>query len=216
MSGGKENTMSKSQKTYIDPDGKEVPAKYVSAYDKARDRIARKLYDLWGAEEQRLTALKATTDRLVEEVRQAAAKDVGVKLGGEKGYLQFRDFSGRIIIRFENRAKTEFDERISMVQQLIREAIDDLAFDAGRSGKVQELRKVADAAFKPRGKDGRLDRQRVRDIAAVQVDHPKWRKAAALIRECDKVIGHQAYVRVAKRLAPDQEPIPVVLDIAKV
>jgi len=56
----------------------------------------------------------------------------------------------------------------------------------------------------------------VRDIANVQVDHPKWRKAADLIRECDQIIGHQEYVRVAKRLAPDQEPIPVILDIAKV
>lgn len=208
--------MSKSQKTYVDPDGNAIPAKHVRPYDRKRDAIANRIFNLWGAEEQRLTALKATTNRLLDEVREAAAKEAGVKLGGAKGYLQFRSFDGRIIIRFENRSKTEFDERISIVQQLIREAIDELATDAGRSGKVQELRKVADAAFKPRGKDGRLDRQRVRDIAAVQVDHPKWRKAAELIRECDKVVGHQEYVRVAKRLAPDQEPNPIILDISKV
>lgn len=208
--------MSKSQKVYIDPDGNSVPAKHVRPYDRTRDAIANRIFNLWGTEEQRLTAIKATTNRLLDELREAAAKEAGVKLGGAKGYLQFRSFDGRIVIRFENRSKTEFDERISIVQQLIREAIDELAADAGRSGKVQELRKVADAAFKPRGKDGRLDRQRVRDIAAVQVDHPKWRKAAELIRECDKVVGHQEYVRVAKRLAPDAEPIPIVLDIAKV
>lgn len=208
--------MSKSQKTYVDPDGNAIPAKHVRPYDRKRDAIANRIFNLWGAEERSLTALKATTNRLLDELREAAAKEAGVKLGGAKGYLQFRSFDGRIIIRFENRSKTEFDERITMVQQLIREAIDELATDAGRSGKVQELRKVADAAFKPRGKDGRLDRQRVRDIAAVQVDHPKWRKAAELIRECDKVIGHQEYVRVAKRLAPDQEPNPIILDISKV
>ena len=208
--------MSKSQKVYIDPDGNTVPAKHVSAYDRKRDAIAGRIFNLWGAEEQRLTALKATTNRLLDELRAAAAKESGVKLGGAKGYLQFRSFDGLIVIRFEKRSKTEFDERISLVQQIIREAIDELAADAGRSGKVQELRKVADAAFKPRGKDGRLDRQRVRDIATVQVDHPKWRKAAELIRECDKVVGHQEYVRVAKRLAPDAEPIPIILDITKV
>mgnify|MGYP000853808379 FL=1 len=208
--------MSKSQKFYVDPEGNRIPAKHVRPYDRKRDAIANRIFNLWGAEEQRLTALKATTNRLLDEIRDAAAKEAGVKLGGAKGYLQFRSFDGRIIIRFENRSKTEFDERISIVQQLIREAIDELATDAGRSGKVQELRKVADAAFKPRGKDGRLDRQRVRDIAAVQVDHTKWRKAAELIRECDKVVGHQEYVRVAKRLAPDQEPNPIILDISKV
>ncbi len=208
--------MSQSKKVYIDPDGNTVPAKHVSAYDRKRDAIANRIFNLWGAEEQRLTSLKAATNRLLDELRAAAAKEAGVKLGGAKGYLQFRSFDGRIIIRFENRSKTEFDERISLVQQLIREAIDELAADAGRGAKVQELRKVADAAFKPRGKDGRLDRQRVRDIATVQVDHPKWRKAAELIRECDKVVGHQEYVRVAKRLAPEAEPIPIILDIAKV
>ena len=209
--------MSKSQKVYIDPDGNSVPAKHVSAYDKKRDAIANRIFNLWGAEEQRLTALKAATNRLLDELRVTAAAECGVaRLGGAKGYLQFRSFDGRIVIRFEKRSKTEFDARISIVQQLIREAIDELADDAGRSGKVQELRKVADAAFKPRGKDGRLDRQRVRDIASVQVDHPKWRKAAELIRECDKVIGHQEYVRVAKRLAPEAEAIPIILDISKV
>lgn len=208
--------MSKSQKFYVDPEGNQIPAKHVRPYDRTRDAIANRIFNLWGAEEQRLTAIKATTNRLLDELREAAAKEAGVKLGGAKGYLQFRSFDGRIVIRFENRSKTEFDERISIVQQLIREAIEELASDAGRSGKVQELRKVADAAFKPRGKDGRLDRQRVRDIAAVQVDHPKWRKAAELIRECDKVIGHAEYVRVAKRLATNAPEIPIILDISKV
>lgn len=213
--------MSKSQKTYVDPEGNSIPAKHVRPYDRKRDAIANRIFNLWGAEEQRLTALKATTNRLLDELREAAAKEAGVKLGGAKGYLQFRSFDGRIIIRFENRSKTEFDERISIVQQLIREAIDEMqesaeSDDWKANHSILELGKIAEAAFKPRGKDGRLDRQRVRDIAAVQVDHPKWRKAAELIRECDKVIGHQEYVRVAKRLAPDREPNPIILDIAKV
>jgi hypothetical protein len=208
--------MSKSQKIYTDPDGNPVPAKYVSAYDKARDRITRKIYDLWGAEEQRLTQLRAQTERLIDEVRQAAAKEAGVKLGGAKGYLQFRSFDGRIIVRFENVAQVDFDERLSLAQQLIGEAIDDMAGDTSKNAKLAGLRKIAEAAFKPRGKNGKLDRQRVRDIANVQVNHPKWRKAAELIRECETITGHKAYVRVAKRLAPEAPPIPIVLDITKV
>lgn len=208
--------MSKSQKIYTDPDGNPVPAKYLSAYDKARDRITRKIYDLWGKEEERLTQLRAQTERLIDEVRQAAAKEAGVKLGGAKGYLQFRSFDGRIIVRFENVAQVDFDERLSLAQQLIGEAIDDMAGDTSRNAKLAGLRKIAEAAFKPRGKNGKLDRQRVRDIANVQVNHPKWRKAAELIRECETITGHKAYVRVAKRLAPEAPPIPIVLDITKV
>lgn len=208
--------MSKSQKIYTDPDGNPVPAKYVSAYDRARDRIARKIHDLWGKEEERLTQLRAQTERLIDEIRQAAAKEAGVKLGGAKGYLQFRSFDGRIIVRFENVAQVDFDERLSLAQQLIGEAIDDMAGDTSKNAKLAGLRKIAEAAFKPRGKNGKLDRQRVRDIANVQVNHPKWRKAAELIRECETITGHKAYVRVAKRLAPEAPPIPIVLDITKV
>jgi len=208
--------MSKSQKIYTDPDGNPVPAKYISAYDKARDRITRKIYDLWGKEEERLTQLRAQTERLIDEVRQAAAKEAGVKLGGAKGYLQFRSFDGWIIVRFENVAQVDFDERLSLAQQLIGEAIDDMAGDTSKNAKLAGLRKIAEAAFKPRGKNGKLDRQRVRDIANVQVNHPKWRKAAELIRECETITGHKAYVRVAKRLAPEAPPIPIVLDITKV
>ena len=40
--------------------------------------------------------------------------------------------------------------------------------------------------------------------------------AAELIRECETITGHKAYVRVAKRLAPEAPPIPIVLDVAKV
>ena len=159
---------------------------------------------------------------MIEEVRQAAADDAEVKLGGDKGYLQFRSIDNNVVIRFENVAQVDFDERLSLAQQLINEAIEELKQKAKATSDksvyqaVEELAKLGDAAFRPRGKNGKLDRQRVRDIAAVKVDHPKWRKAAEMIRECEQIVGHKSYVRVGKRLAPDAVPIQIVLDITKV
>ena len=208
--------MIKKSNVYVDPAGQEVPAKYVSAYDKARDRIAKKILALWAAEEDRLKKLKAQTEGLIGEVRKMAAKDSSVKLGGEQGYLQFRDFSGRIIVRFENVKQSEFVERLAVAQQLVREAIDDMAGDVSKNAKLAGLRKIAEAAFKPRGRSGKLDRQRVRDIAEVQVDPPKWRKAADIIRECDRVVGHRSYVRVGYQVDPKEKAEYVVLDISAV
>lgn len=209
--------MSQSQKFYIDPSGEKIPAKYVSAYDKKRDRIAIQIARLWLDERKRLESVKEKTFALIEEVRQAAAKDSKVKLGGKKGYMQFRDFRSHVVVRFENRAKMEFDERLALVQQLITQAIEDLAGDSGRNARILELRKVADAAFRPRGKDGKLDRQRVRDIANVQVDHPKWRKAAEIIRECDRIVGHKPYIRVLMTNDPAVEKHqPITLDISQI
>ena len=214
--------MSQRKKTYIDPEGRELPAKYFSAYDRKRDDVARKIYALYEAEEQRLIALRIHVEKMIEEVRQAAADDADVKLGGDKGYLQFRSIDNNVVIRFENVAKVDFDERLSLAQHLIKEAIEDLKQKAKATSDksvyqaVEELAKLAEAAFKPRGKNGKLDRQRVRDIAEVKVEHPKWKQAAELIRECETVVGHKAYVRVSKRLTPTAEPIPVILDITKV
>lgn len=199
----------KTTKTYRDPAGTEIPAKYVPAYDKTRDRIANKIYDLWTDEEQRLHALKATTNRLIDELRQAAADDAAVKLGGEKGYLQFRSFDGKITIRFENARRTEFDERLTLAQQLIKEVLCELAEGA----KSADLVEIVSHAFAPR-KGGNLDMQRIRDLCRLNVSHPKWKKAVEIIRECERTIGHKQYVRVSKRLAADAEPVNVVLDIA--
>lgn len=209
--------MSKKQDIYIDPDDNIVPAKHVSAYDKKRDRTALRIARLWLDERQRLAALKEKTFAMIDEVRAQAAKDSKVKLGGSKGYMQFRDFRGHVVVRFENRAQMEFDERLTLVQQLITQAIEDLAGNAGKNARILELRKVADAAFRPRGKDGKLDRQRVRDIANVQVDHSKWRKAAEIIRECDKVVGHKPYIRVLMTADPAVEKHqPITLDISAI
>ncbi len=202
--------MSKSTKTYKDPNGTEIPAKYVPAYDKTRDRIANKIYDLWAAEERRLHALKAATNALIDEMRKAAADDADVKLGGEKGYLQFRSFDGKVTVKFENARRTEFDERLGMAQELIKEVLKELAEGA----KSADLVEIVNHAFSPR-KGGTLDMQRIRDLCRLNVGHPKWKKAVEIIRECERTIGHKQYVRVAKRLAPDAEPVPVVLDIAK-
>lgn len=217
--------MSKTKKTstkqWISPSGEVVPAAWVPAYDKTRDRIAKRIHRIWVAEQKRLEALREQTDALIDELRAAAAKAHGVTLGGQKGYLQFRSFDGKIIIRFENVAQVEFDERLALAQQLIGEAIEDMAKETSRSTNLSDLRKIAEAAFKPRGKAGKLDRQRVRDIAALNVAHPKWRKAAELIREAEKVIGRKPYVRVLE--VPEVEdgeaasqPRPIILDISKV
>ena len=206
----------KSTKTFTDPAGIQIPAKYVSDYDKARDRTVRRIYELWEKTRKQLISCKVQTDAHLAAIRQIASKQSGISLGGEKGYFSLRSFDGKIIIRFENVSVAEFDERLELVQKLINEAIDDLAGDTSKNVNIQQLRKIAGAAFRPRGRSGKLDRQRVLDIVSLTVDHPSWKKAAELVRECDRVVGHRQYVRVAVQENPKADPVPVILDIAKV
>lgn len=198
------------QKTYTDPSGQIVPAKYVKPYDKLRDKIASRIAKAWQDMESRLTLLKAQTLADVEKLQAAAAKDAGVKpLGGEKGYIQFRSFDGSITIQVDNAKRTEFDERLQLAQSLIMEAVSDLSKDAPNADLVE----IATRAFQPR-RSGNLDMQRIRDLKTYKVSHPKWKKAIEIINECERVIGHRRYIRVSLKQGASAIPRNINLDIA--
>ena len=206
---------------YINPLGNEVPPESVSAYDKARDRIVRRIHAIWTKAHAQLRTAKVQTDANLDMVRKLAAKQTGVQLGGAKGYFQLRSFDGKIVVRFENVPVMEFDERLELVQRLVFEAIDEKASsaavgDARQKKDVQDLRGLAADSFRPRGREGKIDRQRVRDLLNIAFDHDKWRQAQTIIRECDRTIGHRAYVRVAVQADPKAKPEPILLDISKV
>lgn len=199
-------------KYYTDPSGDKVAAKYVGPYDRKRDQIANQISSLWLKEEERLNVIKEKTVELIEKLQEAAARDTGVKpLGGKKGNIQFRSFDGRITIALDNAKRTEFDERLSIAQSLIMEAVQELS--AGEHSA--DLVEIATRAFQPR-KSGNLDMQRIRDLKNYQVKHPKWKQAMDIITKCERVIGHRQYVRVSIRDTEDKAPRSIILDIAKV
>ncbi len=206
---------------YVNPLGNEVPQESVSAYDKSRDRIVRRILAIWTKAHAQLRLAKVQTDANLDLIRKLAAKQTGVKLGGAKGYFQVRSFDGKIIVRFENVPVMEFDERLELVQRLVFEAIDEKASsaavgDAKQKKDVMDLRGLAADAFRPRGREGKIDRQRVRDLLNIAFDHDKWRQAQKIIREADRIIGHRAYVRVAVQADAKSKPEPIILDICKV
>lgn len=207
---------------YINHLGNEVPPESVSTFDKERDRTVRAILADWQRARASLVSVSARTNDRLEKIRKLAAKQAGVQLGGDKGYFQLRSYDGKVIVRFENVPVQEFDERLELAQRLVFETISECA-ETGASGNdkaqkaaVDDLRKIATDAFRPRGREGKIDRQRVRDLLNIKVDHAKWRQAQDIIRDCDRVIGHRAYVRVAVQADPKAKPEPIILDICKV
>lgn len=194
---------------YTDPAGEKVPAKYVKAYDKLRDQVAVRIAKRWQGERDRLAKIKADTIHDIQTLVDAAEKATDVSLGGAKGNIQFRNFDGNITIISDRQFRTEFDERLTMAQQLIIEAIADMTADAENA----DLAEIARRAFEPR-KSGNLDMQRIRDLRRYNIKHPKWAQACDIISDCERTVGHRDYLRVMVRNAADAKPEPVVLDIA--
>ena len=195
-------------KTMTDPQGIKVAVKYIKPYDRERDRIARKIHARWVKAQDMLRMVKRETFRDIEALVKRAEKEAGVQLGGPKGNIQFRSFDGSITIAQDMQAKTEFDERLALAQQLILEAVAEIT-----DGATADLAEIARKAFEPR-KSGRMDMQRIRDLRNYKVDHPKWKRACEIIGECERQIGTRQYVRVTVRKYPDTKPEPISLDIA--
>lgn len=204
--------MTATPKTYFDPAGIAVAAKYVPAYDKKRDATAKAILKEFLRAEALLADVKANSVRRILALQDAAAKASGIKpLGGAKGNIQFRSFDGTITVRYDADAKTEFDERLAMAQQLINEAVQEIAVDA----KNADLVEIATRAFQPRS-TGRLDMQRIRDLCHYNVRHPKWKQAVEIIKQCERQVGTRNYIRVCVRENLDSAPRHINLDIAKV
>lgn len=197
-----------AKQTYTDPAGQIIPAQYVPAYDRLRDQIAKRIAKRWKDEQVRLEKVKAETVADIAKLVEAAAKEAGVSLGGEKGNLQFRSFDGKITIQNDRQYRTEFDERLQFAQALINEAIAELT-----DGSNADLAEIARKAFQPR-RTGNLDMQRIRDLRSYNVKHAKWRQACEIIAECERTVAYRDYIRVAVRHTNDAKPYPITLDIA--
>lgn len=205
-------TRTKSTKMYVDPDGQAIPAKYVKSYDRQRDATAQAILKDWLKAQQVLANVKERTVARITALQEAARKDSGVKdLGGAKGNIQFRSFDGNIVVRYDADARTEFDERLALAQQLINEAVHELAAGA----KDADLVEIATRAFQPR-RSGRLDMQRVRDLCSYNVSHPKWKQAVDIIKKCERQVGTRNYIRVAVREDADKRPAFIALNIAEI
>jgi hypothetical protein len=188
------------QKLYTDSQGNQIPSKYVSPYDKAKDAAARAIEADWRKAEAALAKLWQKTVQRVEAVRAAAAKRERIKLG-EKGNFSFFSFDGRIQIRHDAARDTVFDEKLSLAKELLVKAVDELAGEA--SG---DLKTLVETAFKPRGKTGELDRARIHDICRMPIRNANWCKAVELIKAAEVERGKREYLAVAvdgKRIVLD-------------
>ena len=190
-------------KTYKDARGREVPAAYVPAYDKAKDAAAQAIYESWKKEEAALARLWRQTTARIGKIRELAARRDRVALG-KKGNFSFRSFDGKIEIRHDFARNVMFDERLSLAKELIDKAVEEMSETAD-----SDLRELAAAAFRPRGKNRQLDRSRLHDICRMNIRNANWMKAVELIKAAEVENGRREYLRVSC------DGIAVILDIQR-
>ena len=99
----------KESKTMVDALGRSVPVEYVDAFDRARDKAARRILARYKKAEEYLTRVKAET----------LADIAALRADGKTGNFQFQSFDGLIRVRLDARTAIEFDHRFNEAQDLI-------------------------------------------------------------------------------------------------
>jgi hypothetical protein len=200
-----------TESTMTDAMGNQVPVRYVSKYDKARDAGVRRILARWMKARTYLEQVMA--DSLADLGKIAIARDAAGISGGEKGNLQVSSFDGLVTVGLNVRYEIHLDERVVKARELMLDYARSLASKLGDDGDAQALLAIIDEAFQA-NRSGALSVARVMSLMRREIKSQQWIEAKRLLSESMETRRGKSYLRVESRTDRQQDPVPVRLDIA--
>lgn len=197
--------MAKQQKVWVDGRGQEVPAGYVKAYDKARDRAVRRVYA--GA-----VKLRAQMEAFMADAVKTmdALADMKESLGA-RGNFQARSFDALIEVSIKQQYNVRLDGRVQKARELMLEYARRELERAGDGAFL--LQQMIDAAFKP-DRNGFLPRTEINKLLGYNVKDETWNEGARLLREALTTEAGKRYLGISCRSSLQDDFRPVRLDAA--
>ena len=197
--------MAKQQKIWIDGRGQEVPAGYVSAYDKARDRAVRRVAA--GARKLRAQMEAFMADAVKTMNDLAGTKDDL----GERGNFSARSFDSMLQVSIRQQWHIRFDERVAKARELMMGYANRELERAGDGAFL--LQQMIEAAFKV-DRQGFLPRTEVTKLLSYKVDDAGWNQGADILRRAQTTERGKRYLAVEERGSLQQDFRPIRLDAA--
>jgi len=161
-------------KIWITADGDNIPAKFVPAMDKKKDRYALKMAKKAKDLNNRITEFKQEMmedgDSIWEEMQ--AAENVRT---GKLGY-SITSFDKSVKIEVNQSTRIEFDGQIEIAKTLITEYLDDKLNEADA-----DIKQLVHHAFE--SNKGQLDTKKVIGLFKWNIKHDKWVRAIELIKK---------------------------------
>lgn len=197
--------MATKQKIWIDGRGQEVPAGYVKAYDKARDKAVRRV--LAGA-----LKLRAQMETFMADAIKTMNGLADVKESiGKRGNFSARSFDALIEVAIKQQYNIRLDGRVQKARELMLDYATRELAKAGDGAFL--LKQMIDAAFKP-DRNGFLPRTEINKLLSYHVKDETWNEGAALLREAFTTEAGKRYLKVSHRPSTASDFCPVRLDIA--
>lgn len=197
--------MAKQQKVWIDGRGQEVPASYVSAYDKARDRAVRHVAA--GAKKLRAQIEAFMADAVKTMNALAGTKDDL----GERGNFSARSFDALLQASIRQQWHIRLDERTAKARELMMGYANRELARAGDGAFL--LKQMIEAAFKT-DRLGFLPRSEVAKLLSYKVNDDGWNQGADILRKAQTTERGKRYLTIEERRTTQADFRPIRLDIA--
>lgn len=195
----------KQHKVWIDGRGQEVPASYVKAYDKAKDKAVRHV--LAGAGKLRAQMEAFMADAIATMTGLADVKDDL----GERGNFSARSFDALVQVSIRQQWHIRFDERVAKARELM---LDYATRELERAGDgAYLLKQMIEAAFKV-DRLGFLPRSEVTKLLSYKVNDASWNEGADILRQAQTTERGKRYLSVECRRSLQDDFRPIRLDIA--
>ena len=195
----------KKENLWTDINGDQVPAKYVSKFDKARDAVSRRIL-------KRFLAGRKVLEQIVRE--SIADLDGLMKLKesvGAKGNFQTSSFDGLIQVSIDQQYNIQLDERVARARELM---LDYVNSELSRLDKdTTFLRKLVEDSFRANAK-GYLPIASILKLTRYEVKDARWNEARGILQDAMKPVPGKRYLNCRVRNTTQQDFKTIRLDLA--
>ena len=195
----------KKENLWTDINGDQVPAKYVSKFDKARDAVSRRIL-------KRFNAGRKVLEQIVRESIEDLDGLMQLKESvGAKGNFQTSSFDGLIQVSIDQQYNIQLDERVARARELMLEYVNS---ELSRLDKdTTFLRKLVEDSFRANAR-GYLPISSILKLTRYEVKDERWNEARGILQDAMKPVPGKRYLNCRVRNTPQQDFKTIHLDLA--
>ena len=195
----------KKENLWTDINGDQVPAKYVSKFDKARDAVSRRIL-------KRFNAGRKVLEQIVRESIEDLDGLMKLKESvGAKGNFQTSSFDGLIQVSIDQQYNIQLDERVARARELMLEYVNS---ELSRLDKdTTFLRKLVEDSFRANAK-GYLPIASILKLTRYEVKDARWNEARGILQDAMKPVPGKRYLNCRVRNTTQQDFKTIRLDLA--
>ena len=195
----------KKENLWTDINGDQVPAKYVSKCDKARDAVSRRIL-------KRFLAGRKVLEQIVRESIEDLDGLMKLKESvGAKGNFQTSSFDALIQVSIDQQYNIQLDERVARARELMLEYVNS---ELSRLDKdTTFLRKLVEDSFRANAK-GYLPIASILKLTRYEVKDKRWGEARGILQDAMKPVPGKRYLNCRVRNTTQQDFKTIRLDLA--